>query len=65
MIRTPGLGLSLVGGIVVAVSLIALVFLPDTVPAAAMMLGGVAVIAGFVWSLAHFYTDTPSPPNEP
>ena len=59
MINTPGLRLALVGGIVVAVSLIALVFLPDTVPAAAMMLGGLAVIGGFIWSLAHFYTGTP------
>lgn len=64
MIKTPGLRLSLIGGFVVAISLIALVFLPDTVPAAAMMIGGVAVIAGFVWSLAHFYIDTPAPPNE-
>lgn len=56
MIDTPGIRLSLAGGIVVAVSLIALVFLPDAVPAAAMMVGGVAVIAGFVWSLAQFYT---------
>ena len=62
MINTPGLRLSLIGGIVVAVSLIALVFVPDTVPAAAMMLGGLAVIGGFVWSLAHFYRVTPDGP---
>ena len=60
MINTPGLRLALAGGIVVGVSLIALVFLPDTIPAAAMMLGGLAVIGGFVWSLAHFYLDTPA-----
>lgn len=65
MIKTPGLRLSLIGGIVVAVSLIALVFLPDEVPAAAMMVGGLAVIGGFVWSLAYFYTEKPSPPNKP
>ena len=59
MIKTPGLRLSLIGGIVVAVSLVALVFLPDAVPAVAMMIGGLAVIGGFVWSLAHFYIDTP------
>jgi hypothetical protein len=59
VINTPGLRLALAGGLVVAISLIALVFLPDTIPAAAMMLGGLAVIGGFVWSLAHFYTDTP------
>jgi hypothetical protein len=59
VIKTPGLRLSLIGGIVVAVSLVALVFLPDAVPAAAMMIGGLAVIGGFVWSLAHFYIDTP------
>ena len=40
MINTPGLRLSLVGGIAVAVGLIALLFLPDTLPAALMMLGG-------------------------
>ena len=59
MVNTPGLRLSLVGGVVVAVSLVALVFLPDAVPAAAMMLGGLAVIGGFVWSLAHFYSNGP------
>ena len=59
MINTPGLRLSLAGGIVVAVSLVALVFVPDTLPAAAMMIGGLAVIGGFVWSLAHFYTGNP------
>ena len=58
MINTPGLRLALAGGLVVAVSLIALVFLPDTIPAAAMMIGGLAVIGGFVWSLAHFYIHT-------
>ena len=57
MIDTPGLRLALAGGLVVAVSLIALVFLPDLVPAIAMMVGGLAVIGGFVWSLAHFYTN--------
>ena len=65
MLKTPGLRLSLVGGLVVAIGLIALVFLPDTLPAVAMMLGGLAVIGGFVWSLAQFYIDTPTPPNEP
>ena len=65
MINTPGIRLSLVGGIVVAVSLIALVFLPDAVPAVAMMFGGLAVIGGFVWSLAQFYTNTPGPPPAP
>ena len=55
MTNTPGIRLSLAGGIVVVVSLIALIVLPDTVPALAMMLGGLAVIGGFVWSLAHFY----------
>jgi hypothetical protein len=59
VIDTPGLRLSVIGGIVVGVSLVALALLPDTVPAAAMMIGGVAVIAGFIWSLAHFYLDSP------
>ena len=65
MINTPGLKLALVGGIVVAVSLIALLVLPDLVPSIVMMFGGLAVIGGFVWSLAHFYLDTPAPPDEP
>jgi hypothetical protein len=56
VINSPGIRLSLAGGIVVVVSLIALIVLPDTVPAIAMMLGGLAVIGGFVWSLAHFYS---------
>jgi hypothetical protein len=60
VINTPGLRLSLAGGIVVVVSLIALVVLPDTIPAVAMMVGGLAVIGGFIWSLAYFYTHTPA-----
>ena len=64
MIRTPGLKLALIGGIIVAVSLIALVFLPDLVPSLVMMLGGLAVIGGFVWSLADLYS-APAPPDEP
>jgi hypothetical protein len=56
VINTPGLRLSVAGGLVVAVSLIALLFLPDTVPALVMMAGGVAVIGGFVWSLAQLYS---------
>jgi hypothetical protein len=56
VINTPGIRLSVAGGIVVAVSLIALLVLPDTVPAIVMMAGGVAVIGGFVWSLAQFYS---------
>jgi hypothetical protein len=65
MIDTPGIRMALVGGLVVAVSLIALVFLPDTVPAIAMMFGGLAVIGGFCWSLAQFYMESPTPPNGP
>ncbi len=65
MVNTPGLRLALAGGILVAISLIAIVFLPATVPAFVMMIGGLAVIGGFCWSLAEFYFDTPTPPNGP
>lgn len=64
MIKTNGLTVSLIGGLVVAVSLIALLFIPDVGPAIAMMVGGVGVIGGFMWSLAHFYFG-PDTPNEP
>jgi hypothetical protein len=47
------------------VGLIAVVFLPDTVPALVMMVGGLAVIGGFIWSLADFYLPKPGPPDDP
>ena len=65
MIGTNGMRLSLAGGLAVVIGAIALFFLPDTLPAVLMMAGGLAVIGGFVWSLAHFYIDPATPDDTP
>lgn len=65
MIGTNGLRLSLAGGLGVVIGAIALFFLPDMLPAVLMMAGGLAVIGGFVWSLAHFYVDPATHTDDP
>jgi hypothetical protein len=59
VLESFGLRVSLAGALLVGVSTVALVFMPDLLPAIGMMIGGLAVIGGFLATLAHFYTQQP------
>jgi hypothetical protein len=62
LLKSKGLRISIVGAIVVAASMIALTVAPDVIPGLTMMVGGLAVIGGFIWTLAELYfppSDTP------
>jgi multisubunit Na+/H+ antiporter MnhG subunit len=64
VLQSRGLRLSVIGAVFVAVGMMALVFMPDVLPALVMMAGGVAVIGGFMWTLAEYYLSPPPPPEE-
>jgi hypothetical protein len=64
MLRSPGFRLSFAGGIVVALGMIGLTVLPDLVAAPAMLIGAVAVGAGFVWTMVEFYMPHSEPPDD-
>jgi hypothetical protein len=49
------LRLSAAGGLVFLVSLVGLLVLPDAIAAFGMLAGGLAVWAGFVWTLLSYY----------
>jgi len=61
MIQSRGLRLSFAGGILVFLSGLSLLLLPDVVSGAGMLLGACAVGGGFMWTMLEFYT----PPREP
>jgi hypothetical protein len=61
MIQSRGLRLSFAGGIVVFLSGLSLLLLPDVVSGAGMLLGACAVGGGFMWTMLEFY----APPREP
>lgn len=65
LLKSKGLRLSIVGAIVVGLSMAALLALPDVIPGLAMMIGGLAVIGGFVWTLAEMYAQPSDQPPEP
>jgi len=56
----PGLRLSAIGGVVFIASLTTLLFAPPAVSVAAMIVGGMGVWSGFLWTLFSWY----SPPSE-
>ena len=55
MLHSAGLRLSAAGGLVFLVSLVGLLVLPDAIAAFGMLAGGLAVWAGFVWTLLSYY----------
>jgi hypothetical protein len=58
------LRLSIAGALVVAVCMPALLVVPEVIPGLAMMAGGLAVIGGFIWTLAELYfPPTDQPPD--
>jgi hypothetical protein len=46
----------------VALSMPALIVMPDLIPGFAMMIGGLAVIGGFIWTLAELYASSADQP---
>ncbi|HEX5368676.1 MAG TPA: hypothetical protein VFY10_04600 [Dehalococcoidia bacterium] len=64
MLHSPGLRLSFAGGIVVILGMLGLIVLPTLVAAPAMLIGALAVGAGFIWTLIEFYMPQPGPPDD-
>jgi hypothetical protein len=54
-IQSSGLRLSFAGGVVVLISGLSLLLLPDVVSGAGMLLGACAVGGGFIWTMLEFY----------
>jgi len=50
--------------VVVALSMPALLIMPDLIPGLAMMIGGLAVIGGFIWTLADLYSSSADQPPQ-
>jgi hypothetical protein len=63
LIQSPGLRLSFVGGIVVLISGLSLLLLPDVISGAGMLLGACAVGGGFMWTMLEFYASPQKPPD--
>ena len=64
LLKSKGLRLSVAGAILVALSMPALLVVPEMIPGFAMMIGGLAVIGGFIWTLAELYfPPTDQPPD--
>ena len=63
LLESQGLRLSLVGGLVVLLSALSLIVLPDMVSGAGMLIGACAVGGGFAWTMLEFYTTPHNPPD--
>ena len=63
MIQSRGLRLSFAGGIVVFLSGLSLLLLPDVVSGAGMLLGACTVGGGFMWTMLEFYAAPHKPPE--
>lgn len=55
MLQTPGLRISLAGGLVFFIGLLSLLALPLPIALAALVIGGFAVWGGFIWTLFSYY----------
>ena len=64
LLNSKGLRLSIAGALLVAICMPALIFIPDVIPGLAMMVGGLAVIGGFIWTLAELYYPPSDKPPE-
>ncbi len=64
MLRSPGLRLSLVGAAVFLASVASLIVLPHTLPVLGMLIGGLGVWAGFIWTLFGYHVPTSRPPSD-
>jgi hypothetical protein len=65
VLNSKGLRLSCSGGLLVALSMVSLLVLPGAVGGVGMMIGAVAVIGGFIWTMAEYYVSpTDAPPDD-
>jgi hypothetical protein len=51
----PGLRLSAIGGVIFLVSLLSMLVLPHALSVAGMLVGGMGVWIGFLWTLFAWY----------
>ncbi len=63
MFESRGLRLSLAGGVLILISSLTLLVLPDLVSSAGLLIGACAVGAGFIWTMAEFYIPQQPPPD--
>ena len=56
--RSPGLRLAIVGAVIFVLSVLALIVLPNGPPVAGMLVGGLCVWVGFIWTIFSYYRPT-------
>jgi hypothetical protein len=56
VLQSKGLRLSAIGAVIFLLSIVSLVFLPNLGPVIGMLIGGVCVWAGFIWTILTYYT---------
>jgi hypothetical protein len=59
VLNSRGLRLSVVGAVLVVLGMLSLLLLPGAIGGAAMMIGAVAVIGGFAWTITEYYASPP------
>ena len=55
MLNSPGLRVSLVGAVLFTIGMLGLLFLPLAISLFAIIVGGLAVWGGFIWTLFTYY----------
>lgn len=64
LFQSRGLRLSVAGGTLVFLGALSLLFLPDVIAAAGMLIGACAVGGGFMWTMVEFYVTPQEPPPD-
>ena len=63
MSKHPGLRMSVIGAFIFLISLALLAVMPYLVPSIVMVVGGLMVWGGLIWTLFGYYTpEGPAPP---
>ncbi len=62
-LKHPGLKLSGVGLIVFLISALSLIVLPHVIGVIGMLVGGMGVWGGFIWTLFSWYVPSGAPPH--
>jgi hypothetical protein len=60
VLSSRGIWLSCAGAALVALSMASLLVIPGAIAGAGMLVGAIAVIAGFVWTMTEYYLSPPS-----